>query len=254
MLRALELDEKLSEAHASLGWSHFWYGFEWKLSEKEYQRAIELRPSNAEAHAWYRLLCGAQARFAEAFEHLAIALQLDPLSRYIAALLGVVKAYAGDTEGAIRIFEEIVEKDPRYLMGVFFLGWAYSVASRHDEAVQIGERALSLSNEANFWKGVLAITYGRAGLRGKALTVIDDLSQRMASEYVSPLMLTWGYLGLGDEEKFLESLAQSVAEQSPYLVAIHQDPLYDAVRSHPTFTELAKPVGSGVVNRYSPTD
>jgi TolB-like protein/tetratricopeptide (TPR) repeat protein len=252
--RALELDEGLSEAHASLGWSHFFYGFEWELSEEEYQRAIELSPSNAEAHTWYGVLCGAQGRYAEAFEHLAIALQLDPLSSYITSMLGVLKIYAGDTEGGIRTLEEVVERDPQYLMAVWLLGWGYTCGSRHDEAVRTGERALALSNEANFWKGGLALWYGRAGLRDEALELIDDLSERMASEYVSPLFLTWGYLGLGDEEKFFEWLAKAVAEQSPYLFSMHLDPQYDPFRSHPRFTELAKQVGSGIVNRYSPSD
>ncbi len=254
VFRALELNEELSEAHASLGWSHFFYGFEWELSEKEYQRAIELSPSNAEAHTWYGVLCGAQGRYAEAFEHLAIALQLDPLSSYITSMLGVLKIYAGDTEGGIRTLEEVVERDPQYLMAVWLLGWGYTCGSRHDEAVRTGERALALSNEANFWKGGLALWYGRAGLRDKALELIDDLSERMASEYVSPLVLTWGYLGLGDEEKFFEWLAEAVAEQSPYLFSIHLDPQYDPFRSHPRFTELAKQIGAGVVDRYSPSD
>jgi len=120
--------------------------------------------------------------------------------------------------------------------------------------VRTGERALALSNEANFWKGVLAMLYGQAGLRDEALELIDDLSERMTAEYVSPLMLAWGYFGLGDEEKFFEWLAQAVAEQSPYLFALHQDPLYDPVRSHPRFAELVSRVGSGIVNRYSPSD
>ncbi|UCC83741.1 MAG: tetratricopeptide repeat protein [Gemmatimonadota bacterium] len=252
--RALELDEGLSEAHASLGWSHFFFGFEWDLSEKEFQRAIELSPGNAEAYAWYGVLCGAQGRLAEAFEHLAIALKIDPLSCYITAMLGVLKIYAGDTEGGIRTLEEVVERDPQYLLAVWWLGWGYSCAFRLDEAVRIGERALALSNDANFWKAGLAMWYGRAGLRDKALELIDDLSERMASEYVSPLMLAWGYLGVGDEGKFFEWLAEAVAEQSPYLFSIHRDPQYDPVRSDPRFTELASQVGSGVVNRHNTTE
>jgi len=254
VFRALELDEGLSEAHASLGWSHFFYGFEWDLSEKEYQRAIELSPGNAEAHTWYGILCGAQGRYAEAFEHLAIALQLDPLSSYITSMLGVLKIYAGDTEGGIRTLEGVVERDPRYLMAVWLLGWGYSCASRFEEAVRSGERALALSDGANFWKGGLAMWYGRAGRRNEALELIDDLSQRMTTEYVSPLMLNWGYLGLGDEEKFFEWLAKAVAEQSPYLFSIHQDLQYDPFRSDPRFAELASCVGSGVVKSYSPSD
>jgi TolB-like protein/Flp pilus assembly protein TadD len=250
-LRALELDDGLSEAHASLGFVHFWNGWDWEIAEKEYARAIELNPNNAEVRAWYAVLCDAQGRFEEALEHAVTARRLDPLHPFVALQLGNVKVLTGDFENAIRHYEEVVEREPEYLLAVFLLSYAYSLAGRHDDAVRMGERALTLAKQAPFFKGALAGRYGRAGREDEARSILAELSERTTSEYISPLFLLWSYLGLKDEEKALEYLAKAVAEQSPYLALIHGDPQYDFLRSDPRFIELASQVGSGVVKSAS---
>ena len=250
-LRALELDEGLSEGHASLGFVHFWNGWDWEAAEKEYARAIELNPNNAEVHAWYAVLCDAQGRFEEALEHAVTARRLDPLHPFFAVQLGSVKVLTGDFESAIRQYEEVVEREPGYLLALFLLSYTYSVAGRHNDAVRMAERAATLAKQAPFLKGALAGCYGRAGREDEAGSIIAELIERMASEYVSPLFLLWGYVGLKEKEKALEYLAKAVAEQSPYLFPIHVDAWYDHLRSDPRFTELASQVGSGVVKGAS---
>jgi serine/threonine-protein kinase len=250
-LRALELDDGLSEAHASLGFVHFWNGWDWEIAEKEYARAIELNPNNAEVRAWYAVLCDAQGRFEEALEHAVTARRLDPLHPFVALQLGNVKALTGDFESAIRHYEEVVEREPEYLLAVFLLSYAYSLAGRHDDAMRMGERALTLAKQAPFFKGALAGVYGRAGREDEARSILAELNERTTSEYISPLFLLWGYLGLNEKEKALEYLTMAVAEQSPYLFSIHVDANYDSLRSDPRFIELASQVGSGVVKSAS---
>ena len=151
-----------------------------------------------------------------------------------------------------------MRKAPTYAFALFLLAPAYSYASRHADAIEMGERLVSVSQEASFFKTIfktiLANVYCRAGMRGKARAIVDELSERRRSEYVSPLTLAWGFGALGDTEAALDHLAQAVDEHSPYLFAIHQDPFWDPLRSQPRFTELASQVGSGVVKSYSPAD
>ena len=147
-----------------------------------------------------------------------------------------------------------MEKEPEQVFAVYGLGMAYCAAVRHDDAASMAERAVSLSNRNSFYLGVLAGTYARAGRDAEAMAVLDELNDRMTSEYVSPSCLAKGYVALGEKERGLELLARAIAEQNPYLYWIHQDPWWDPIRSEPRFTELARQVGSGVVNRYSPSD
>ena len=66
-LRALELDESLAEAHASLALIRENYDYDWSGSEKEFRRAIQLGPQYATAHQWYAEFLSWQGRFEEAF-------------------------------------------------------------------------------------------------------------------------------------------------------------------------------------------
>src|SRR5579864_343229 len=82
--RALELDQNLSEAHASMALVHFWHEWDWAATEREFRRATELRPNNADAHNWYAAYLNAMGRIEEAVAEHKLAEDLDPLSLTIA--------------------------------------------------------------------------------------------------------------------------------------------------------------------------
>jgi TolB-like protein/DNA-binding winged helix-turn-helix (wHTH) protein len=79
-LKALELDEGLAEAHASLGALKWEYDWDPSGAEKEFRRAIELNPSYATAHQWYAEELAIIGRGDEALAEIQRAKQLDPVS------------------------------------------------------------------------------------------------------------------------------------------------------------------------------
>ena len=79
-LKALELDDKLAEAHTSSGAVRFLYDWDWARAEKEFKRAVELNPSSADAHVWYAVSLAQMERGTEAIAELKRAEVLDPLS------------------------------------------------------------------------------------------------------------------------------------------------------------------------------
>jgi len=252
--RALELDDELGEAHASLGWVQFLCDWDWASAEENLERAIELSPSNAEVRTWLGLLYGAQGRFKEGLRQVDRARDLDPLSSYVATMAGALDRLARDLDQAIHTLEGVVKKEPGYAFALFVLAATYGDASRHADAVETGERLVAATQNASLFKGQLASFYASAGMPEKARAIVDELQERSRSEYVSPLPLGWALLSLGDTEAALDRLAEAVDEHSPFLFAIHQDPPYDPIRSHPRFAQLASRVGSGVVKSYSPSD
>jgi TolB-like protein/Tfp pilus assembly protein PilF len=245
--QALELDDELGEAHASLGWVQFACDWEWASAEENLGRAIELSPSNAEVRGWLGLLYGAQGRFKEGLRQMDRARDLDPLSSYVAAMTAALHLHARDFDQAIHTLEGVVKKEPGYALALFFLAVAYGYASRHGDAVETGERLVAATQNASVFKGVLASLYGMAGSPEKARAIVDELQERSRSEYVSPLPLAWALIYLGETEAALDRLAEAVDEHSPFLLSIHQDAVYDPLRSQPRFAELASRVGSGVV-------
>lgn len=86
--RALEIDQTLGEAHASLGFVFLVYDWNWPEAEKAFKRALELSPNNATAHHWSGWYLIAMGRFAEAVATLRQVEELDPLSQIIGTSLG----------------------------------------------------------------------------------------------------------------------------------------------------------------------
>src|SRR4029078_3367463 len=54
--KAIEIDDALSEGHASLGFSLDAGNYEWSKAEHHLRRAMELNPSNANAFVWYSIV------------------------------------------------------------------------------------------------------------------------------------------------------------------------------------------------------
>ncbi len=80
VMKALELDPTLAEAYAALGYIKFRIDWDWKGAEKEFKRAIELKPGYATAHEWYGLFLAVQGRMDEALREMNKAYMLDPQS------------------------------------------------------------------------------------------------------------------------------------------------------------------------------
>lgn len=80
-LRALQLDGRLAEAHYAMALVSLCYDRDLRTAEREFKRAIELKPNYPLAHDWYGLfVLGISGRFDEAFTELRKARDLDPLS------------------------------------------------------------------------------------------------------------------------------------------------------------------------------
>src|SRR5262249_39250033 len=86
--KALELDERLAEAHASLGWASFAYDWDWPAVGKNFERALALNPVYPTPHKYYPLYLGALGGWEEAWGEAKRAAHLAPvpprLDHYIA--------------------------------------------------------------------------------------------------------------------------------------------------------------------------
>ncbi|HXJ12466.1 MAG TPA: winged helix-turn-helix domain-containing protein, partial [Candidatus Limnocylindrales bacterium] len=116
-LRAVELNDKLPEAHTALALVVQNYDWDWHTAEKEFKRAIALNPNYATAHHWYAEHLGFRGRFEEAFKESDEAKRLDPLSLIIAADRGVLLYFARDYDRAIEQFRVVLEMDPAFSHG-----------------------------------------------------------------------------------------------------------------------------------------
>ncbi len=235
--RALEIDDLLGEAHASMALVRFWYEWNWPEAEHEFRRAIELRPNYAPAHNWYAAYLNAMQRFHEAAAEQKIAQELDPLSLTIAMNAADPYYFTRQYSSAIQNLEGVLQREPNFYPAHYNLGKAYALAGRYQEAIAAFETAVRLSGVPGA-NTALAYAYARAGQRAEAQAIRKQVEELAATRYIPAPQLVLSSLGLDEKSKALTQLEKGFEERSYLMIYLKADPIYDALGSEPRFINL----------------
>jgi serine/threonine protein kinase/tetratricopeptide (TPR) repeat protein len=240
-LKALELDETLPEAHASLAYIKTDYDWDWSGAEKEFQRAIGLNPAYATAHQWYGFGLWKTGRLEEAIAEYKRALELDPLSLIINRNLGLTLYFARQYDQAIEQLQKTLEMDPNFVLSHGYLGLAYVQKSTYKEGIAECEKeSVIFPGSPNALSG-LEYAYAVAGRRSEAQKVLEQLNEIAKHKYVSAVYMAKIYAALGEKDEAFASLKKSYDDRSLELgPGIKVDPVFDPLRSDPRFTDLLR--------------
>ncbi len=241
--RALEIDDTLAEAHSSMGTIRMFYDWNWSETEKEYGRAIELKPNYADAHLWYSFYLGlVQGQHTKAIEQARKAVQIDPFSINASIYLAQTFFYARQYDQAIEQLRKTLELDENFWWAHTILGEVYERKGQFHEAIAALQKAKQLENNPLIL-GKLGRTYGRSGKRAEAQKLIDELKELSKQRYVSSNFIAEIYASLGEHDKTFEWLEKSYEEHSIGILFLKNDPLWDNIRSDPRFQDLLRRVG-----------
>jgi len=125
VMKALDIDETLPEAHSALGFIRMYYDWDWEAAEAELKRAVQTKPSYVTAHHWYAEYLTWMGRYEEAIAEISRAHEIDPLSPLINYLKAYVLFYARQYERSIEQCHQTLELDPDFIMSYIGLGKAY---------------------------------------------------------------------------------------------------------------------------------
>src|SRR5712691_3953931 len=240
-LRALQIDDSLSEAHTALALIVQNYDWDWQTAEKEFRRAIELNPNYATAHHWYAEHLMWRGRFDEALQESERARQLDPLSLIIAADNGAILYFSRQYDRAIEKWRSVLEMDPDFSRAHLIRG-AYVEKGMFAEALADTERERPITPVPGYWCW-LAIIYGRSGQSAQARHALQELLQSSRSHPVDPMLIAWAYLGMGDKDHALVWFEKAYAQHSNELVSLRVSPACDPLRRDLRFQDLLRRVG-----------
>ena len=109
--KALELDPNSAEVHHKSAGNAAWTEFDWKKSEQEYLKAIELNPSYARSHSFYAHLLTILRRTDEALYHGKLSVELDPENPFTLGLYVVVLLHEGKCQEALFYTEKALSLD-----------------------------------------------------------------------------------------------------------------------------------------------
>jgi serine/threonine-protein kinase len=237
-MRAIEIDDGLAEAWASLGAVRWWFDWDWEGAEEAYRRAIALNPNYATAHDGYAMLLSARGRFDEAVEQISKAADLDPLSLIIAVHAGWPFYFARDFESAIRRFRKALDLDDKFIPAHGWLGMALGQQHRYREALDAFGRALEVER-VPILTAMLAHAHALAGDRDRAMMLLNDHAASARDRYISPYDIAVIHAALGDKQASLAQLQAAVDDRSPWMVFLNVDPRLDVLRDEPAFVEIS---------------
>lgn len=241
--KALELDEGLPEAHNSLAAVRHLYYWDWPGSEQEFRRALELDRNCAVAHHWYAVLLSLLQRHEEAIAQVLAARDLDPLSLVVNAFVGFIYMKAGRHDRAIEACRQAIELDPNNPFGHWLLARGLDAGGKLDEALGQSHEAAKQSGNSLPYVSHLGYAYARVGDRLAACNVLEQLTERSMTEYVSPFDFALIYSALDEKELAIEWLKKAFQERNSRLVAEFRGPVFGGLQFDTTFQDLTRRFG-----------
>ncbi|MFB0565281.1 MAG: protein kinase [Candidatus Aminicenantaceae bacterium] len=242
-LKALELDDSLAEAHASLAAILEYYERDFEKAEKEFELSLELKPGYATAHHWYALYLSYFGRHEEAIKEILRARELDPLSPRINANVGSIFYFARDYDRALEELKRSTELFPEHAANYSCAGRIYAQMGQYEEAINLYKHYCELTGETGQMDPYLAYIYALSGLKGEAKKRLNNIIEYSKENFVSPIYIARVYAGLGEKDEAFIWLERGYSQNDARLVYLKVDPTFDPLRSDPRYTKLLRKIG-----------
>src|SRR5213076_1372735 len=239
--RALELDDSLAEAYASLGLLDT-LDLHLERAITQMERAVQLKPNYATGHHWLGLGHLSLDHFDQAIAEGKRAAELDPLSVIINADLAWTYASAHRLDEAEAQARKTLEIDPRFFLAHYYLGGVRQAKGQLAEAISKYQQAFDLNGDF-YSLAALGQAYARAGKKEPAQKVLARMNEEAKSRHVAPYAWALLYLGLGDKTRALDELETAYQRgDTNYLFVLKVDPLFDDLRGDPRFEALVRKI------------
>lgn len=235
-LRALELDDKLAEAHASLAFILTNYYWDWGEAEKQFREAIKLNPNYAMSHNWYSQYLAFMGRPEEAIAEAKRGQEIDPLSPWNNS--GFILFLARRYDEASEASQKALELDPNFAVAHMAKGLSFVQLKKYSQGISELQRATANPDS----RALLAYAYALSGDKVEARKIMNELDQLSQEQYVSPFPLAIGYVGLGDHDRAFAELEKAYAERSWAMGMLRVNPVFDPIRSDKRFAVLLQRV------------
>jgi len=240
--KALELDPSLSEPHAVLGTMQI--GKDWAAAEKEFRLALELNPNDALAHVWYAWFLNRRQRPEEALAEILRAEQLDPLSPYVSANVILRYNLLRRFDDAVKQGQKALELNPDFWLTYENLGGTYWQMGRHDEAILLWEKELTLPGVYESWPlSRLVRAYLNVGRKDDALKSLARLEEVAKHRYVEPDRLALALVAVGRKDEAIRILQRAPAQEDPMVLGIFRNQLEKFLGDDPRYQQLRRSAG-----------
>jgi serine/threonine-protein kinase len=232
--RALAIDPNLAEAHS---FSALASELEWDpvTARREYLRALDLDPGSIDARLYYAWFLALQGKVEAALAEIRIVRETDPVSARTAGSEIMILIYARKYDEALTEVENALQLRPGDDSLLLRKGTILALQERYDDALA---ELRKLSELGNTGLGFLGSTFGRAGKRDDARSVLTELERRARAAPVSPVSFAMVHVGLGEGDLAIGRLEQALVERDAQLLYLKVEPAWGPIRDDPRFDEL----------------
>ena len=238
--KGIELDDSLSNAHNSRAALYLFDTWEWRRAEIESRRALELDPTNAEAHHLYSYVLFAMQRPDEALREQKQSTELDAFARPWAMGYALIRARQFDAAvNELRLRAEVQPQDSFVHLLLSEAYWFKGMAKESARELEESVRLVSNNKSA----AAVRQAFDRGGERAVAEWGVHDVVTRASKGYVSPLDLASAYAVLGRKAETLKYLEDAYREHTPWLVLLQNDPIFDLLHSDERYRTIVKKIG-----------
>lgn len=238
VLKALELDDNLAEAHAAMGTILGDYDWDWAGAEKEYKLAIKINPGYAQAHHWYAFLLTYLGRHEEAIREVKLARDLDPVAPRIATSIGALLFYARQYDQASEELKKALKLFPEHRAIYYYLVDVLTAQGRFKKALSYCRKIKGITG--NEPEELAAGIYAKWGKRKEAEERLKKLEDKSKNTYVDLTTLAVIHGLLGEAEQAFQLLDRALAKRESSLCFLKVEPCFDSLRPDPRFMALLK--------------
>ena len=239
VLKALDLDESLSDAHAYLGFVHFWFDWNWAAAESEAKRGIALNANSSESHRAYGILLSQLGRHAEAIIEGERARELDPLALITRTNEALFFYYSGQFAEAEEKLKAALELEPNFWVALLSIAKVYVAQGKHQQAIEVLTKARKFSGGSAQPLSMLGYAFASMGDRVRAEAILEELNKLSAERHVPPYNFALVYNGLNDDDNTFHWLERSYESRDVMLAAfIKADPVWARLQDDNRFKSL----------------
>lgn len=238
--RALELDERLADAHFARAWTLAAWKWDWTGAEQEYRRGLDLNPGASDGHGRFGWLLSWLGRDEEAVAERSRAVDLNPTDPGEIQGLAVVHYVGRRYDAAVTAARRAIDIDPGFSFGYGRLGLAYTEKGMYTEAIAALETAVKLSGGPVAHKSALGRAYALAGRRIEARRILEELRDLERRGYAGPVQLAQIHSALGEKNEALRRLEEGYRVRDGNMVLLRVWPAWDVLRSEPRYQDLLR--------------
>ena len=236
--QALRDDPGLTSVHSALAGVYMHQGRK-DLVPSEVEKALKAKPNDPEALIWLLNYHRLNEDNAAALTVARQMIEREPLFYPARMNLGHLLLTQGDTAGAIREQQKILEQAPESPLGIWFLSRAYMNAGDLAKARATLERARSVNPKNYLVREAWALLLALEGKRQEALKEMDEeVLKFAAATFQATLEVAEFYAVLGETSKALEWLDRAVRNGDDRADWFRRDPLLANIRKEPRFQQI----------------